>query len=140
MSHRSCHLHRSLHPTVSFSNWDILCTYVRVTLYYCTIHIHATYVHMYMCMHAYKAALKQGVPRLPHCSCSAGILIAGTHVLCKCPSMLIGGAGCSWRHSFECKVRFALYSYFTYIKYGHLGRGNKFPVPSRCITCEIEAL
>ena len=31
------------------------------------------------------------------------------------------------------KVRFALYSYFTYIKYGHLGRGNR-PVP-RCVKC-----
>ena len=103
MSGRYCHIHKSLHPTVYFSICDIMCMYIRVTLYYCTIHIHATYVHMYMCMHAYKAALKQGVPRLPHCSCSAGILIAGTHVLCKCPSMLIGGAGCSWRHSFKCK-------------------------------------
>jgi len=37
------------------------------------------------------------------------------------------------------KVRFALYSYFTYIKYGHLGRGNRIPVP-RCIKCKIEAL
>ena len=42
-----CHIHRSLHPTVYFSDCDILCMYVRVTLYYCTISIRATYICMY---------------------------------------------------------------------------------------------
>jgi len=47
MSHRYCHVCRSLHPTVYLSNCDILCMYVRVTLYYCTICICAMYVCTY---------------------------------------------------------------------------------------------
>ena len=34
-------------------------------------------------------------------------------------------------------VRKALYHFFTYLKYSHLGRGNRIPIPS-CIMGKIQ--
>lgn len=37
------------------------------------------------------------------------------------------------------KMRKALYKSFTYIKFGHLGKGNRIPIPA-CVTSKIRQL
>ena len=49
---------------------------------------------------------------------------------------LIDSAG---RSIFNNKMRLYLYRLFTYLKFGHLGRGNRIPIPN-CVTSQIRNL
>jgi len=107
MSRRYCHVRRSSHPTVSFSDWEILCTYVRVTLYIIVPYVYMPRMYIRTCVRAHARAgscararqfrqmfcqdslTTRGVRARVGARAGYSLLSSGTHVPCVCASMLI---------------------------------------------------